>query len=167
MTRLLSFFGGWQGWLALFFAGTLLGGYGVHRWDAGQKAIGEVKQARQAVKIAERQINITYQVSLQFEKVKLDDETATTKRLEQIPVHITPDSDRACVVPVGFVRVFNAATHGPVPDAASGPDDSASGLALSDIARVETENYGQYDLVAHQLEALQDWVKQQQEGAPK
>ena len=65
-------------------------------------------------------------------------------------------------MPCGFVRVFNAGTHGPIPDSAGCPDDAPSGIALSAVGETETRNDGQYDQIADQLRALQDWVRQQQ-----
>ena len=54
------------------------------------------------------------------------------------------------------------ALNGPIPDAASCPDDASSDVALSAVGQAETENAGRYDQVAEQLKALQDWVRQQQ-----
>src|SRR4051812_18991253 len=87
----------------------------------------------------------------------------TRKALMILHQKLTPEVDRDYPVPCGFVRVFNTATHGPVPDPAGCPDDAPSDVALSAVGEVETENAGQYDQVAEQLRALQDWVRQQQQ----
>jgi hypothetical protein len=70
-------------------------------------------------------------------------------------------------VPLGLVRLWDDAVHQPVPDAAAGTDDAPSGLACSDLAKAFVEAAGQYDATAHQLTALQDWVRQQREIAAK
>ena len=93
---------------------------------------------------------------------RLKDGSETAERLEEVEQHVTPEIDRDYPVPCGFVRVFNAASHGPIPDPASCPDDAPTGIALSAVGETETRNDGQYDQIAEQLRALQEWVREQQ-----
>ena len=120
------------------------------------------KQAQQVAKVTARQMDITFHIDTDFQTVRLADQQNTAKLIKEIPTHVTPKDDAACVVNLGAVRVFNAATHGPVPDAAAGPDDAPSGVALSTVVTTDTENDGFYDQVSHQLIALQEWIRQQQ-----
>ena len=126
---------------------------------------GQAHQAQAATRTVKEIVyrdRITYRVAEAFEKQRAQDAIASRNRVQEVPLHVTFEIDRAYPVPCGFVRVFNAATHGPIPDPASCPDDAPSGIALSEVGETETENAGQYDAIAGQLRALQDWVRQQQ-----
>jgi hypothetical protein len=117
---------------------------------------------RHSVQIVERRGKITFDVGMDFEVARLKDSADAERRQEKVTRHVTPEIDHDYPVPCGFVRVFNAATHGPLPDPATCPDDAPSGIALSAVGETETRNDGQYDQIADQLRALQDWVRQQQ-----
>lgn len=63
--------------------------------------------------------------------------------IREVPVYVTQESDRNCVVPDGFVRVHDAAANQvalPAPAAGSDPD-ADSGVALSTVAGTVAENY--------------------------
>lgn len=83
--------------------------------------------------------------------------------IREVPKLVTVQADAGCVVPVGFVRLRNAAgaCGGPVPEPAPGADDAASGIALSAVAAADAQWAGQYCAVATQLESLQAWVRAQ------
>jgi len=165
MSRLLSLLAGWKGYVALGALCLCLGATASWRVMSWRERANAAQAARHSVQIVERRGRITFDVEMNFEKARLRDSGATEKRLEEIPRHVTPEMDHDYPVPCGFVRVFNAATRGPIPDPAGCPDDAPSGIALSAVGETETRNDGQYDQVADQLRALQDWVRQQ--GAVK
>jgi hypothetical protein len=71
-----------------------------------------------------------------------------------------------CTLPESFVRLHDSAVQGTVPNTSSGIDGTASGIALSEAERVIIENYGQYQQVAEQLRALQEWVIEQKKLNP-
>ena len=133
--------------------------------NEGEGAI-KAAQAKAVTQIVDRQSRITLRVSQSFDAVKISDAAATQKLVQEIPSHVSQKADADCPVPLGFVRVFNSAAHGPVPQAAAGADDTPSGAQLSDVARGTVQNDGQYDQVADQLKALQDWVRQQEAANP-
>jgi len=162
MSRLLSLLVGWQGYAALGVLCLCLGAGAGWRVMSWRERANAAQAARDSVQVVERRGRITFDVEMNFEKARLRDGGATGKRLEEIPRHVTPEMDHDFPVPCGFVRVFNAATHGPIPDPAGCPDDAPSGIALSTVGETETRNDGQYDQVVDQLMALQDWVRQQQ-----
>jgi hypothetical protein len=139
--------------------------FGQHEFDRGEAAV-KAAQAKAVTQIVDRQSRITFHVSQTFDAVKISDAAATQKQVQEIPSHVSQKADADCPVPLGFVRVFNGAAHGPVPQAAAGADDTPSGAQLSDVARATVENDGQYDQVADQLKALQDWVRQQEAANP-
>jgi hypothetical protein len=126
--------------------------YGQHEFNRGEAAV-KAAQAKATTQIVDRQSRITLQVSQTFDAVKIADAAATQTRLNEVTRHVSPKADADCPIPLGFVRVFNGAAHGPVPPAAAGADDAPSGTPLSDVARATAENDGQYDQLADQLKA--------------
>jgi len=166
MTRLLALAAGWKGYavlaLACFLAGSL-GTWRVMSWRAQAQQVRIVTRTVTQIVTRDR---ITARVGADFETVRVRHGEETRNRIHEVPVHVTSQVDRDFPVPCGFVRVFNAATHGPIPDPASCPDDAPSGVALSEVGQAESENAGQYDAVSDQLRALQDWVRQQQRVRP-
>ncbi|RBJ62603.1 hypothetical protein C3L29_041995, partial [Pseudomonas sp. MWU12-2534b] len=75
--------------------------------------------------------------------------------IKEVPVYVDREADRACTVPVGFVRVHDgAAANVPVGD----PRDAnaaPSGVALSAVAATVADNYTTCHENAEQLIALQ------------
>ena len=96
-------------------------------------------------------------------------QTLTRTLIEKVPVHVTPAADRACVVPLGFVRVHDAAAAGDLSALSGAPgqsDDAPSGLALSAVAGAVVANYGTCNTTAQQLSDLQAWLKAEQAVTP-
>lgn len=86
---------------------------------------------------------ITADVSTGLERRKVEIRTITQTLIKEVPVYVTAESDLACVVPVGFVRLHDAAAHGAaVPAAPGGPVEADSGVALSAVAETIAGNYG-------------------------
>lgn len=142
-----------------------LWGYGRHEFALGEAA-AKARAAKAATQLVDRQSRITLHVSQAFDAVTMANAAAIQKQLQEVPIHVSPKADADCPVPLGFVRVFNGAARGPVPQATAGADDAPSGASLSDVAKTTVENDGQYDQVADQLRALQDWVRQQEAANP-
>ena len=93
----------------------------------------------------------------------------TNVLLTEIPKYVTPQADAGCTVPVGFVRLHNAAASGDslaVPAAAAQPNDAASGVALSAVAGTVVDNYGVCHSIRQNYIDLQGWVKEQRAAAP-
>jgi len=156
-----STLGGAAGYFAVAALALTVGAAGTWRVMSWRAAAGELAAARQGVRLVEHQARINFTVAMNFEAVRLADTETTRHLLEEVPIHVTPAIDTAHPVPCGFVRLFNAGAHDPVPDGACGTDDAPSGIALSEIAQATTENDGAYDVCAAQLTALQDWVRAQ------
>jgi len=85
---------------------------------------------------------------------------------EKILNQVNTKDDHMCTLPESFVRLHDSAAQGTVPDTSTGVDGTASGIALSEAERTIIENYGQYQQVAEQLKALQEWVAKQKELNP-
>jgi hypothetical protein len=139
--------------------------YGHHQYNNGYLAAQE-EAAGAARPIIVKQGEITHDVVTKYITVAAETKAKTIIRIKEVPIHVTEKADAACTVPLGFVRVWNDAAHGPVPGPAAGTDDAASGVALSEVAQAAVQNSGEYDLLANQMMALQDWVRLQQKANP-
>lgn len=79
---------------------------------------------------------------------------------QKVPLYVPAPADAACPVPVGFVRLHDAAAAGTeVPDRPGAADAVPSGVALSTVAGTVVDNYTTCHATAEQLTALQDWVR--------
>jgi hypothetical protein len=163
MGSLLSLVAGWKGYAALALACFLAGSLGTWRVMSWREGAQETKRLVKTVQLVEKRGKITFDIAMNFETPRLKIQQDTQQRLSEVDLHVTPKVDSEFPVPCGFVRVFNAATHGrPLPDPTGCPDGAASDIAFSAVGKTETINDGQYDLISEQLKALQEWVRQQQ-----
>ncbi|WP_269503720.1 hypothetical protein [Burkholderia sp. IMCC1007] len=75
--------------------------------------------------------------------------------IKEVPIYVDREADRACTVPVGFVRLHDAAAANvPVGDPGS-TDAAPAGIALSGVAATVAGNYTTCHENAEQLIALQ------------
>lgn len=82
--------------------------------------------------------------------------------IKEIPRYVPVQADAACAVPVGFVRLHDAAATGTVLNPGTGDADAApSGLALSAVAGTIASNYTDSRADAEQLSALQQLLRGQ------
>ena len=91
-------------------------------------------------------------------------ETQIQTVIREVPTYVTEKAAAACVVPWGFVRLFDAAASGAaladVRDriAPGQPDDAASGLGLPEVAALLAGDFGAARQNAGQLEQLEKAV---------
>lgn len=84
--------------------------------------------------------------------------------IKEVPVLVTPETDNRFPVPVGVVRVLDAAALGtsvasiPVPTGKT--DGDASDVKASEVASNGASNYGSCNATRVQLIDLQEWIKQ-------
>jgi hypothetical protein len=153
--------GGW-GWLARFsktrlgrsvlfvlaVAVAVLVAYQLgQRSGVAREKSAEAERRAKAVKVVTKVVTegrrITADVSAALERRKVEIRTVTQTLTKEVPVYVTVESDRACVVPDGFVRLHDAAAHGTaVPAAPGGPVEAPSGIPLSAVAETMVANYG-------------------------
>lgn len=120
-----------------------------HAEQAAARMQAELAQARLGERVVIRYVDRVGSVRAH---------AATLQR--EIPRHVTTTADAACPVPVGFVRLHDAAAQGmPIDPAAGNPDAPAPGIALSGVAATVAGNYATCHETAAQLTALQDWVR--------
>ncbi|MDB0511053.1 hypothetical protein [Ralstonia solanacearum] len=81
--------------------------------------------------------------------------------IKEIPRYVPIQADASCVVPLGFVRLHDAAA-GTVPDPGPGDADAApSGVALSTVAATVADNYTDSHANSEQLTELQQLLRDQ------
>lgn len=86
--------------------------------------------------------------------------------IKEVPVYVDREADRACAVPVGFVRVHDAAAANmPVGDPGTA-DAAPAGIALSAVAGTVADNYTTCHENAEQLIALQARLRSAEESKP-
>jgi hypothetical protein len=177
LAKLLGFFSGgslapWAilGGLAMVVGSFGAGVYFGHHYGWLQQEAA-VSSASEAVIATTRQQSLaTEQADEAFTSQQAKSQIVTQTIVKKVPVYVTKNANTRCVIPVGFVRLHDAAAGGvPLipgsagqPDAAATNPDAASGNSLSDVASTVTNNYGTCHQIAQQLIDLQAWVSQQQ-----
>jgi hypothetical protein len=149
--------------------------YEGHHYATLQQAAAVVKQDEAVIKQDVVVSAITADIGEKVQVKQLDQSTLTRVIIQKVPIYVTRKADSACVIPVGFVRLHNAAAVGAsVSRPAGSPDggtaasnDIASSARLSDVGQTVTVNYGQYFQVLEQLHGLQDWIRQQKAASLK
>ncbi|MBU9490289.1 hypothetical protein [Burkholderia multivorans] len=86
--------------------------------------------------------------------------------IKEVPVYVDREADRACVVPLGFVRVHDAAAANVPVGHPGSTDAAAAGVALSAVAATVADNYTTCHENAEQLIALQARVRDIEKEAP-
>ncbi|QWP79489.1 hypothetical protein J5226_21235 [Lysobacter sp. K5869] len=123
------------------------------RAERAERARIDAEAARDLAR-AEARIEVRYVDRVQVVREKAQIIT------REVPVYVTPNADAACVVPVGFVRLHDAAAaNEPAGPATGNPDAPAEGVALSDVAAVVADNYATAHENAEQVTGLQDYVR--------
>lgn len=141
-------------------------GHGNARFKAGvaseRNAVAEAAK-RDAAK------RTTITVRAETEAVKSRETIRTINRtiVREVPRYVTREADSRCVVPVGAVRVLNAAARNvPLSETPGVADDAPAAVGLAELTGQTVENYGLYHEVADRLTRLQAWIREQQRLNP-
>lgn len=121
----------------------------------------EAKAAKVIEKIVYKQGKVTEKVITKYvdrvREVRIKGDTI----IQKVTEYVTPENDLACTVNAGFVRLWDDSNQNAVSEATSGADAAPSEISLSDIGRQKAiEAKMQYETET-QLEALQEWVREQ------
>lgn len=146
--------------LALIYQGGVSAGVDRER-AANAKLVAEaMAQADKAAK-ASAAISETARRDHAADLARIAD--LTTKLQQKVPIYVTPEADRRCVIPAGYVRLRDAAGAGvdPVPPAAGGSVDSDSGLVLSDLAENDVTNAAAFHTAIAEVKAWRGWYAAQ------
>lgn len=110
----------------------------------------------------QKQDKVTTQIVTKYipQIQKIQGDTITI--VKKVPIYVTRKDDSLCPIPNGFVSLWNAANQMPVSNASSGVDAGTSKVVLSDIATEHATEAGITHADETQLEALQEWVREQE-----
>jgi hypothetical protein len=152
--------------LGLFLGGLALGGLISWKVTADHFEAGMLKEQKQETKVIIRREEVTAASGTQAvaaqEHIKTVFQDRVIYRDREVPVEVIKRMDSGCVIPNHFVSMWNSANQGTVPNAASGIDETASDVKLTDI-EWQKERETEICLAnTEQLTGLQDWVKNQQ-----
>lgn len=143
-------------------------GYGYHRGAASVQVKWSAAQQVQAAALAKAEAKAASAsarvVTRYVDRVKVVHERGQAI-IQKVPVYVSQAADARCSVPVGFVRLHDAAVQGgELPVAAGSTADAPSGVALSAVAGTVAGNYATDHETAERLKALQDWVRAQHDA---
>jgi len=171
--RLASHLVGWKGY-ALTAAVSATVAYGAGWWSRDVFAdLKDAKTEASALK-ADREVlvgqlrgmlkadEISADIGQKSAERQVQIRTVTRNIIKEVPVYVAAEADAACPIPVGFVRLHDAAAAGAwpaVPIASGPPNDAPSGIALSGVAATVAENYGSCRETAERLTSLQEWIR--------
>ena len=171
MNRIVAALAGWKGYVAVLMIGLTLGAAGtwkVRDWRAAEAALKVARaDLRAAIEVGRRTQGaavITQDVGTAVETRRGETRVVYRTITERIPVYVTAEIDRDYPVPVGFVRLHDAATRGSapaLPDGTGEPADAPSGVALSAVTDTVVENSAGCTDDRARLKGWQDWYVQQ------
>jgi hypothetical protein len=126
---------------------------------------GQVKAVQhEAVQVA-KQDDVSNTDAAAHEVAAAKIQTQGQALAKEIPAHVTPQMDARFAVPVGAVRLLDAAALGvdvsAVPDPAGKPDDAPSGIVFSSAVAGLAANDKACRLDDQQLIDLQTWLNHQ------
>ena len=150
-------------WLAIAALAVALTGLGwvkgaghvQSQWDAAVH-----QQTLQIAAVRQRQAEATVQVVTRYvDRVRVVREKGDTI-IKEVPIYVPVQADAACTINRGFVRLYDAAAAGELPEPARDADAASAGIALSAVAGTVAANYQTCHENAEQLRALQTWVRE-------
>lgn len=159
-TAAVSFFGGWE----------------VRGWRDDSAALATTKAQIQAVADADKKAFDGFQlqnnITLGISKTLVETHEVITQRtietIKEVTKYVTPEASDACIVPLGFVRLFNLKAAGLADSDAAFPypagtdANTPTSIDLAAVASAITENDGKYHGIAADRLAVIDWVREQQ-----
>lgn len=174
MERVFAALAGWKGYALALALGLAFGAgmtWKVRDWMAAEAALKQARaDLRGAIRVGERTqqaAEITQAVGTDVAAAEARVRIEYRTIVERIPVYVTAEADRAVDVPVGFVRLHDAAAAGStatLPDRPGESVDAPSGVALSAVAGTVAGNYEQCHVWRGQVIGWQDWYAQQRKA---
>lgn len=150
--------------IGVAFVGIVFSGGFATAWHI--KSLSEqaalAKAATDALHIEQVQDARTLDISIETANQLTTLQTITIALIQKVTTYVSAQADAACTVPVGFVRLYNAASSmSALPDAAGVSDDAASGVALSSVADITVRAFGICNTEIDRLRELQKWINAQ------
>lgn len=140
--------------LALCAGGGFWSGYraATNRHAAASLAAEQAASAKYRAEVARGDA-----LAAELETVKTQTRTVTKTIVREVNNYVTPLAVSSCTVPLGFVRLHDAAAQNRLPEAPGLDADAPSGVNLDAIAETVAYNYGTCHEWGDQLDALIDW----------
>ncbi|HCA26572.1 MAG TPA: hypothetical protein DEP05_02840 [Betaproteobacteria bacterium] len=122
----------------------------------------KAEAAAQRAQIQRRQSRISGKYAAKAHAATTRIRTIYKTIAKEAPKYVTIQMDAGCVLPHGFVSLWNdASAMSAVPDAAAFLNGAPSAVKLSDVSRRHAADAEQYYQIAAQLKMLQNWVRAQ------
>lgn len=142
----------------LFLALSAGGGFWYGYRSASNKHAAEALKTERAANTRYRaEVDRGDALAAQLENVKTKTRTVTKTIVREVNNYVTPLSVSHCTIPLGFVRLHDAAAAGRMPEAPGLDADAPGGVDLAAVGETVAENYGECRAWAQQLNALIDW----------
>lgn len=142
--------------------------HGFNKGLARERAAEAARLERARKDVARREakaVQITDDVARKSEAHQVEIRWRTITTIREVPKYVTAETDRSYPIPVGLVRVHDAAARGldpsAVPDPSGLPDDAPSGVTASALGASIASNYGSCLADLERFRDLQGWVSQQ------
>jgi len=144
---------------AVLFVGLSLGWQLRATWSL----MGQTRAARHVVETVERQAAVSSDADVRHQRKAAAARIVYRTLYREVPVYVPQTAVARCDVPLGFVRLLDAAALGvpAVPGSAGRPHDAPAGIGLDTVAGSVVDNYETCNAVRAQLSGLQDWVRRQ------
>ena len=158
---LISFFTGGLGrWIVLaVIVGSALAFAREHFINIGrQQVLAENQKA--AIKIVTKQGTVTERIVNHYIKVKGDTQIVTQTVEKEVVKYA--DANSGYCLDADWRRLHDSAALNTVPDAGQQVDGASGAPTAATALQTVTENYARANRTADRLDALQDWVRQQQ-----
>lgn len=159
----------WKPLLVSCAIGALIGSAGTWRvrdmMAAESRLAAERANTKAAVKViakTDKAAKITESVGAKTEAAQAKTRIIYRDIIREVPVYVSPETDRRYPLPVGFVRVLDAAAgQTTVPDGPRQSDDDPSAVTASVAAGVLTDWAGMYYACRAQVVGWNDWYGEQ------
>lgn len=156
------------GGLLVSHAGVYLVGRS-HGAEAEKRAEAKrLAKAQKAVAKREKKADaITEKVADKLSEERIRIEYRTRYLTKEVIRYVPAEADAACTVPVGFVRLHDAAASGgeaEVPAGAGGSVEAPSGVSLSAVAETVVWNYGAAQQWRAEALGWREWYQRQLEN---
>lgn len=135
-----------------------LGGYSMGRSHEREKQeVARLSLAQEANARYRAEVARGNAMAARLEGAKTKTRTVTKTLTREVVNYVTPLAVRHCAIPLGFVRLHDAAAANHLPAASRLDADAPGGVDLVAVAETVAENYGTCHEWREQLDALIDW----------
>lgn len=152
--------------VAAFVVGLLGGMYVGGFWNEAGHSLETIAEQKEEIRIDAAQDVVTDKAATQAVIVQEQIRTVFKDRViyrdREVSNEVKLRTDSGCAIPNYFVSMWNSANQGTVPDAASGIDERASEVKLTDVERQKELESEICIANTKQLIGLQGWVRDEQ-----